>query len=508
MEFKDITNNIANMFFPGKGLEKAADKGFSDFVNVDSKKDTYANKTEQSSVQTSGVKETPKKDIVRNDMAKKETPKKDLDVKKDAETSNVVVDDEGKIEIVVENDLEAEISLLPEENVENVVEEIDEELVVAYVEPVIQEEAADVFVEASTDSQNISLEDTKVISEKIVPSDEEVIDLEDLVKVEADAPDMDLAENSTAEQIKPEEVQEFVQEELYNGNNIKESAENKNMVVPEKSKNIEIVDLDNKEVKTSSIQKMVSNDFELVKIINDENIAPEEQKVAVLDVDNSVVDLDVVVTESKAKNSVTVEDVKFEEVPDVDLTEPLVRNIFDVDEESFASDNTSNFDELIMNAPVASEVKKFDAVTDEKVSFRDAFKGLSKEVVEQVKVNITKSAVQGLSKIDIHLKPEGLGMVEVKLNIGKDGKLEANIIASRVETMEVLQKDSVVLAKSLSDAGFDMSSDNFNFSFAERESSESRKGLKEFISKTLREDVEVANNERDYISSSAVNIRV
>ncbi len=68
---------------------------------------------------------------------------------------------------------------------------------------------------------------------------------------------------------------------------------------------------------------------------------------------------------------------------------------------------------------------------DSTASFRDVYKGMGKEVVEQIKVNITKSAVKGVDTIEIQLKPEDLGKIEVKMQIGKDGKLQAHIVSSR-----------------------------------------------------------------------------
>lgn len=49
----------------------------------------------------------------------------------------------------------------------------------------------------------------------------------------------------------------------------------------------------------------------------------------------------------------------------------------------------------------------------------EALKGMSREVVEQVKVNITKSAVKGVDKIDVTLKPEDLGHIEIKCKFPK-----------------------------------------------------------------------------------------
>ena len=96
-------------------------------------------------------------------------------------------------------------------------------------------------------------------------------------------------------------------------------------------------------------------------------------------------------------------------------------------------------------------------------SFRDVFKGMAKEAVEQVKVNITKSAVKGIDSINVRLKPEELGHIEIKMQI-KDGKLQAQIISSRPETMEALQKEAQILEKAFNDAGFQTDENSLNFS--------------------------------------------
>lgn len=96
-------------------------------------------------------------------------------------------------------------------------------------------------------------------------------------------------------------------------------------------------------------------------------------------------------------------------------------------------------------------------------SFRDVFKGLSKEAVEQVKVNITKSAIKGIDSINVRLKPEELGHIEIKMQI-KGGKLQAQIISSRPETMEALQREAHVLEKAFNEAGFQTDENSLNFS--------------------------------------------
>ena len=145
---------------------------------------------------------------------------------------------------------------------------------------------------------------------------------------------------------------------------------------------------------------------------------------------------------------------------------------------------------------------------------RDAFKGMGKEVVEQIKVNITKSAVKGIDTIDIQLKPEDLGKIQIKMHIAKDGKLHADIISSRPETMDMLQKDVSSLAKAFSDAGYDTDSRSFSFSFQNenqaREQQKDDSGLLKFIGDTLEQEAEsmAGNDNLGYDPILGLNIRV
>lgn len=136
------------------------------------------------------------------------------------------------------------------------------------------------------------------------------------------------------------------------------------------------------------------------------------------------------------------------------------------------------------------------------VSFRDVYKGMSKEVVDQVKVNITKSAVKGVDTIDVHLKPEDLGRIEVKMQI-KDGKLQAHIISSRPETMEALQKEAQTLERAFNDAGFQTDENSLTFSYqnnGEQANQRQENELRNFIGEVFETE---ANSE--LLSAEAAN---
>lgn len=129
-----------------------------------------------------------------------------------------------------------------------------------------------------------------------------------------------------------------------------------------------------------------------------------------------------------------------------------------------SANTASNSNVHLSGSEFASATKADANAKASETSFKDIYKGMSKEAVEQVKVNITKSAVKGVDTIDVRLKPEDLGHIEIKMQI-KDGKLQAHIISNRPETMEALQKDAQVLEKAFNDAGFQTDENSLSFSF-------------------------------------------
>lgn len=150
-------------------------------------------------------------------------------------------------------------------------------------------------------------------------------------------------------------------------------------------------------------------------------------------------------------------------------------------------------------------------------SFRDVYKGMGKEVVDQIKVNITKSAVKGVDKIEIQLKPEDLGHIEVKMQIGKDGKLQAHIVASRPETAEILQKEIGNLQKAFNEAGFQTDEGSLSFSFrddGQAGQNQERNNLRNFIGDVLEQETAMDAAVGDLFAGTAwdgkngLNIRV
>jgi flagellar hook-length control protein FliK len=84
-------------------------------------------------------------------------------------------------------------------------------------------------------------------------------------------------------------------------------------------------------------------------------------------------------------------------------------------------------------------------------------------VMDQITVNISRAVAAGLDKINIQLKPESLGRVEVQLEMAKDGKASAVIHANNKDTLDLLQRDGKELVKALQDAGLQLDESDIEF---------------------------------------------
>ena len=221
-------------------------------------------------------------------------------------------------------------------------------------------------------------------------------------------------------------------------------------------------------VKEEKISQLSSNDLLAGANSASDSVALQAQSVAMADDIAAVKDLNVMPTFNVASSNVA------------EASASGVSQIAAVEA------NSNNLNTAVVAGSEFIKAAKADASAESnQTSFRDIYKGMSKEIIDQVKVNITKSAVKGIDKIDISLKPVDLGHIEVKMQIGKDGKLQAHIISSRPETMEVLQKEMQTLEKAFNDAGFQTDEGSLSFSFRggnqANQNQERDNGLRNFI---------------------------
>lgn len=82
---------------------------------------------------------------------------------------------------------------------------------------------------------------------------------------------------------------------------------------------------------------------------------------------------------------------------------------------------------------------------------------------EQIVVRIAKAVADGVDRINVKLSPAELGHIDVRMEIGPDGRFQAVFAADRPQTVELLQRDARELARALQDAGLRADTGSLSF---------------------------------------------
>ncbi len=84
--------------------------------------------------------------------------------------------------------------------------------------------------------------------------------------------------------------------------------------------------------------------------------------------------------------------------------------------------------------------------------------------LNQVPLEIGLRALSGSKRFDIRLDPPELGRIEVKLDLSKNGEVNAQLIVDRVETLTLLQRDARTLERAFEQIGLKAGEGGINLS--------------------------------------------
>ncbi len=131
------------------------------------------------------------------------------------------------------------------------------------------------------------------------------------------------------------------------------------------------------------------------------------------------------------------------------------------------------------------------------------------DLVDQIKVKITKAFKDGTDKIEIILRPKELGTIRVRLETDKEGKTTVHLTASRAETIDMLQRDVSALKQALNDAGLNTSDQAFTFNYRgeEQQNSSHEQKTASFLHNEAQAESETLDSPEDF-GNHALNIRV
>ena len=84
-------------------------------------------------------------------------------------------------------------------------------------------------------------------------------------------------------------------------------------------------------------------------------------------------------------------------------------------------------------------------------------------ISQQVTVNIQRAIGANNDRINIQLRPQELGRIDIAMEMGRDGRLSAIITVERPETLEMLKSDAKNLIQSLNNAGIETEQNSLSF---------------------------------------------
>ncbi|MEO3433804.1 flagellar hook-length control protein FliK [Inquilinus sp. CAU 1745] len=84
-------------------------------------------------------------------------------------------------------------------------------------------------------------------------------------------------------------------------------------------------------------------------------------------------------------------------------------------------------------------------------------------VTEQIGIRLQKAVSEGVDRISMSLKPAELGRVDIQMEVGFDGRVQAVISADRPDTLALLQRDARGLEQALQNAGLQADGDSLSF---------------------------------------------
>ena len=138
-----------------------------------------------------------------------------------------------------------------------------------------------------------------------------------------------------------------------------------------------------------------------------------------------------------------------------------------------ASQPVESFEELLQT-PSSQTISSGMATETRQTSVHNASMTTNSPVtrataaVQNLGLQISKSVSEGDTKFTIRMDPPSLGRIDVKMEMMADGKMKAYLSVEHRETLNMLQRDSANLERTLQDAGLKMDQSNLQFSLKQQ----------------------------------------
>lgn len=85
-----------------------------------------------------------------------------------------------------------------------------------------------------------------------------------------------------------------------------------------------------------------------------------------------------------------------------------------------------------------------------------------------IALQMARNLQKGSNRFDIRLDPPEMGRIDVRMEIQRDGTVQAHLTVEKPQTLDLLQRDARSLQQALNDAGLQTNSDSLNFSLGDQ----------------------------------------
>jgi len=127
------------------------------------------------------------------------------------------------------------------------------------------------------------------------------------------------------------------------------------------------------------------------------------------------------------------------------------------------------------------------------------------QVMHDVAVHMKQAFDQNLDKVTVQLNPPSLGKIEIELQFAKDGRVNAILMADKVETYDLLQRNPQLLKESLAGSGISPDTTDLSFNFRGHEGQSDQKNSDGQTSGGLKGTSEVASENISYRQAPHMN---
>ncbi len=101
---------------------------------------------------------------------------------------------------------------------------------------------------------------------------------------------------------------------------------------------------------------------------------------------------------------------------------------------------------------------------------------------QDLAVHMARNLRAGTNRFDIRLDPPELGRIDIRMEINREGQVQATLLVERTDALDILRGDARLLERALHDAGLKTDSQSLTFSLSDQETGQGGAGHQDRLS--------------------------